>query len=631
MEDLSKPRHHHDGLLTEYRTVGGYHNNLVYDELNPTTGSDEVRLTEPNYAPGTTNGLIDGPNPRTISNIVSSGPQANAPDPTGLSAWGYVFGQFVDHDLDLTTAGGADISISVPPGDPTLSDGTVIPLTRANEDTTTGHAINSVSGWLDGSQIYGSDTTTANSLRLANGHLKTSGGDNLPIVNGNFVAGDVRVMENPELTANTLLFVREHNFQVDRLHALHPNWTGDQLYQMAKAITTAEYQNIIYTEFLPSLLGKKALSPYHGYDPTADPRIAEEFSFAAFRFGHSTVSNTQTKINNQGTILSTQTLADSFTSTPATDVSNGGLDALLRSLGNDTAQALDVYAVDGLRNLLNAPPDAIDLIAIDIQRERDVGLGTLNQTRVALGLKPYTSFNDVTSDPTVAANLQKGYGTIDKLDLFIGGLAEDHTKGADMGETFGIIIARQFENLRDGDQFWWQNEGFDQTTKTMIGNTTLSDLIMRNTDTNDMQQHAFIATERHLSNVAAADPTAPQLIIGIDTDGAVIKGGSADDTLVAGLGNDQTLIGGGGADLFIFDDTGHTATISDFNTTFDQIEFHGDAASDTSATIRKVDGGAELTFNGNTITLTGVLANQVSQSNLIFLDKNAEVTHHLLT
>lgn len=63
MEDLSKPRHHHshhshhglhDGLLTEYRTVGGYHNNLVYDELNPTTGSDEVRLTEPNYAPGTT-------------------------------------------------------------------------------------------------------------------------------------------------------------------------------------------------------------------------------------------------------------------------------------------------------------------------------------------------------------------------------------------------------------------------------------------------------------------------------------------------------------------------------------------------------------------------------------------------
>ena len=154
---------------------------------------------------------------------------------------------------------------------------------------------------------------------------------------------------------------------------------------------------------------------------------------------------------------------------------------------------------------------------------------------------------------------------------------------------------------------------------------------MRKTDTNDMQQHAFIATERHLSNVAAADPTAPQLIIGIDTDGAVIKGGSADDTLVAGLGNDQTLTGGGGADLFIFDDTGHTATISDFNTTFDQIEFHGDAASNTSATIRKVDGGAELTFNGNTITLTGVLANQVSQSNLIFLDKNAEVTHHLLT
>ncbi len=83
MEDLSKPRHH---LLTEYRTVDGSDNNLVDDNLNPTTGSDEVRLTEPNYAPGTTNGLIDGPNPRTISNIVSSGPQANAPDPTRTPA-----------------------------------------------------------------------------------------------------------------------------------------------------------------------------------------------------------------------------------------------------------------------------------------------------------------------------------------------------------------------------------------------------------------------------------------------------------------------------------------------------------------------------------------------------------------
>ena len=41
----------------------------------------------------------------------------------------------------------------------------------------------------------------------------------------------------------------------------------------------------------------------------------------------------------------------------------------------------------------------------------------------------------------------------------------------------------------------------------MIANTTLSDLIMRDTDTIDMQQQAFIAAQRHASDVAAVDPT----------------------------------------------------------------------------------------------------------------------------
>jgi hypothetical protein len=166
----------------------------------------------------------------------------------------------------------------------------------------------------------------------------------------------------------------------------------------------------------------------------------------------------------------------------------------------------------------------------------------------------------------------------------------------------------------------------------MIGSTTLSDLIMRNTDTKDMQQNAFIATERHLSNVAAGDPSVPQLIIGVDAPDAVIAGGPADDTLVAGLGDHQTLTGGGGANLFIFDGTSHTATITDFNVRFDQIEFHGDATGGSSATIGNVAGGnSELTFNGNTITLVGVHAPQLHQSNLIFLDSNALITNHTLT
>jgi peroxidase len=122
-------------------------------------------------------------------------------------------------------------------------------------------AVNSITGWIDGRQVYGSDAANAASLRLPDGHLKTSAGNNLPIVNGGFVSGDIRAAENPDLTTTTTLFVREHNFQVDRLQQEHPDWTGDQLYQMARAIVGAEIANITYTEFLPKLIGKDAISP----------------------------------------------------------------------------------------------------------------------------------------------------------------------------------------------------------------------------------------------------------------------------------------------------------------------------------------------------------------------------------
>jgi len=147
---------------------------------------------------------------------------------------------------------------------PTASDGGVFGAEPPKGHPAT--AINTVTGWLDGSQVYGSDPATAASLRTADGHMKVSAGDNLPIVETSqgpaFAAGDVRAQENPDLTALQTLFVREHNYQVDQLHKEHPNWNGDKLYETAKAITTAEIANITYNEFLPHLLGPDAINPH---------------------------------------------------------------------------------------------------------------------------------------------------------------------------------------------------------------------------------------------------------------------------------------------------------------------------------------------------------------------------------
>ena len=113
---------------------------------------------------------------------------------------GYAWGQFIDHDINLTLSDNVNhIDISIPAGDPVLSGS--ISLTRAVIDPLTSVAgkppltTNNVTGWLDGSMVYGSDAATAASLRSADGHLLTSAGSNLPIVNNAFVAGDIRAGE----------------------------------------------------------------------------------------------------------------------------------------------------------------------------------------------------------------------------------------------------------------------------------------------------------------------------------------------------------------------------------------------------------------------------------------------------
>jgi peroxidase len=279
------------------------------------------------------------------------------------------------------------------------------------------------------------------------------------------------------------------------LKSQHPKWTGDQLYNMAKAINTAEYQNIVYTEYLPTLIGP-VLGPYRGYNPKVNSQVTQEFSTAAFRMGHSQVSDTQEGIDANGNVVFTESLADSFFNTAATDETHG-IDPLIRSLGTDFSQATDVYVVSALRNLLVAGlvgggVDLLDLIAIDIQREKDVGLGTLNQTRTALGLSPYSTITQLTSDPVLAEALKTTYGRINQIDLFIGGLAERHAPGANVGQTFQAIIGDQFEALRAGDRFFWQNEGFDANTALMISDTTLANIIQRNTATPNLQANVFI-------------------------------------------------------------------------------------------------------------------------------------------
>ena len=608
-----------------YRSIDGSGNNLVKTALNA-VGADFSRVGVAHFSDGVSALRTDLPNPRAVSNTVVDGNGAT-PNAEGLSGMMYAWGQFVDHDINLTLSDNVThIDITVPAGDSTLSGS--IPLTRSVIDPLTGVAgkpattTNNVTGWLDGSMVYGSDTTTAASLRNADGHLLTSQGNNLPIVDGAFVAGDIRVQENPDLTALQTLFVREHNRQVDKLQLAHPDWTGDQLYQQARAIVTAEIARITYNEFLPHLLGANAIKPYRGYNSAVDASLTEEFAGAAFRLGHSIVSANLEKTDEQGNLIGEAvTLKDAFFQDPADFAADSGADGLVRHLTNDLSNALDVHIVDDLRNFLFGPSAGLDLAAINLQRGRDLGLGTLNETRAALGLKPYTSFSQITSDAATAAALQAAYGDVNKVELWIGGLAEDHLSGAMLGQTFGVIVARQFQTLRDGDRFWYQNQGFDPATMREIESTTLSSVILDNTDTQHMQSDAFVFYERRSGQAgggAIQNPAAPQLVVGSDG-GDTLVGGTKSDLLVAGTGR-QTMTGAAGGDTFILSAKGIDAVITDFKAGQDKIQFENlGQPSKAGLRISTENGSAVITFAGTKVWLLGVKASQIKLSDLVFI------------
>ena len=172
----------------------------------------------------------------------------------------------------------------------------------------------------------------------------------------------------------------------------------------------------------------------------------------------------------------------------------GAEGALLKYLSSDVSQS--GRHEDGRQRaqcLVRAPGSGAggqDLFALDVERGRDVGLPTLNETRIAYGLKPYTSFAQISSDPTVQADLKALYGSVNNVELFVGGLAEKHAPGSSVGSTFGAIIADQFESVRDGDRLWYQNIFSGKDLKA-IQNTTLADLIEADTGVTNLQSEVF--------------------------------------------------------------------------------------------------------------------------------------------
>lgn len=501
------------------RSIDGSGNNEDDTEMNGAF-TRLKRIAEPDYSDGVSEMAgSDRLSPRFISNTVNH-QEESIPNPLDASDFLWQWGQFLDHDIDLTD--GTDpaelVNIPVPGGDPYFDpDGTgaqEIIFNRSIYDTSTGtdagnprQQINEITGWIDASNVYGSDEERANALRRndGSGKLKTSRGnllpfntDGLPNAGGPgdtlFLAGDVRANEQVGLTALHTLFVREHNRLAERTAREHPDWDDEQIYQKVRQIVGAQMQVITYREYLPALLGRGALSGYQGYNPEADARIVNSFSTAEYRYGHSALSPALLRLNRDGNELPAGNLPlrSAFFS-PSRITDEGGIAPLLRGLASQVCQRVDPLVIDDVRNFLFGEPGqgGFDLASLNIQRGRDHGLPGYNDVRRAMGLRPAATFGDISSDPEIQERLASAYESVEGVDLWVGGLSEDPVPGSNMGELFHLIIKTQFEALRDGDRFWYRRT-LNRDEVREVENTRLSDIIRRNTPIgNEIQDDVF--------------------------------------------------------------------------------------------------------------------------------------------
>ncbi|KFQ16207.1 Myeloperoxidase, partial [Leptosomus discolor] len=507
-----------------YRTITGECNNRKHSHLGssnrafarwlPAAYEDGVSVPR-----GATEGkLYNGfplPLVRKVSNEIARTANENITRDQELSLVFMHWGQWVNHDVDLTPSSGAGVSpelhctdcafkspcfpIKFPPDDPRmLRSNSCMPFIQSasvcNPKTFTREQINAITSFVDASTVYGSEDCVAKSLRnrtnnlglmAVNQNFTDAGLELLPFENKTksvcvltnksmnipcFKAGDKRVTENLGLSALHTVFLREHNRLATELRKLNPHWDGEKLYQESRKIVVAIIQIITYRDYLPLVLGEemsKWIPSYSGYNENVDPRVSNVFSLA-FRFGHTSVRPFVSRLDDNfqpwGS-LSPVPLHLTFCATWRI-IMEGGIDPLIRGMVFDHAKLIkqNQLIVEELQNHLFEQTEVmgLDLAALNMQRGRDHGLPGYNAWRHFCGLSQPQNVDElaeVLDNSELAKKFMDLYGTPDNIDLWIGAIAEPVVPQGRVGPLLACLLGTQFRNLRDGDRFWWEKPG----------------------------------------------------------------------------------------------------------------------------------------------------------------------------
>ncbi|NXW00161.1 DUOX2 oxidase, partial [Fregetta grallaria] len=532
-----------ESISWEVQRYDGWYNNLLYHSRG-SVGARLLRLLPANYADGVYQALQEPhvPNARQLSNAVARGP-SGLPSRRNTTVLAVFFGFHVLLDILGVEKPGCPaefLNIYIPSGDlvfdPAGTGDVVLPFQRIHWATETGHSPNSpreqtneVTGWLDGSSIYGPSHSWSDALRsFSGGQLASGPSGRLPRETdgkvpmwkaldpstgqggprGIYDLGSAWGNENSFLQAESIAWFQYHNHLAAALARVHPTWSDEDLFQHTRKRVIATFQNIVLYEWLPTLLGTP-VPEYNGYQQHLDPSLSPEFVVAAEQFLATMVPPgiykrdpkcQFQKVPGPSGSFPAVRLCNSYWSRENTGLQQAeDVDNLLLGMSSQIAEREDNIVVEDLQDYWFGPLkySRTDYVASWLQRGRDLGLPTYNQARERFGLKTLRNWSDLAPhlEQQVLEKIAALYANnTARLELLPGGMLEVD------GSLFHAIILDQFVRLRDGDRFWFENTKnglFTVEEIREIRNTTFHDVLAAiiHVDPTELQPHVFVWNE----------------------------------------------------------------------------------------------------------------------------------------
>jgi hypothetical protein len=516
------------------RVPGGKWNDLKDPEMG-STGSEFSRNINPRRLKPEKPPRLHDPSARKVSLELMT--REEFIPATNLNIWAAAWIQFENHNWFFHGRGREEEVMEVPieddddwPEHPMYVRRTVsVPASRrsgggqasGNGASADGDNIdfgNTESHWWDGSQIYGADQETQNSVRtFEDGKLKIEPNGRLP--------------EDPEqpgvdltgfnenwwfgLSCLHTLFTKEHNTICDVLKKENPRWDDQRLFDTAWLINSALMAKIHTVEWTPGIVNNTALwaamntnwsgvlgqnikdrigrigdseifsgimgSPQEHHD--ARFQLTEEF-VSVYRMHPLIPDDWKLYEHASGRLVEEREFVELATKNTRPFMDDFDIPDMIYSLGVEHPGAITLHNYPrALQRHERIDGELMDLATLDILRDRERGVPRYNDFREEMRMPRVRSFEELTPNKKWAEEIRRVYDNdIDKVDLQVGMYAEPLPAGFGFSDTaFRVFILMASRRLKS-DRFFTTDftpEVYTQTGIDWVNKTKMKDVILR--------------------------------------------------------------------------------------------------------------------------------------------------------